>query len=45
MKMSRGPTAYSILRKECGYKGTKEAVLAQVTADVAELMASLEFPA
>jgi uncharacterized protein (DUF2141 family) len=42
LRMSRGPTAYSILRSEYGYKGKREAVLAQVTADVAALMAELE---
>lgn len=27
MKRSRGPTAYSILKKEYGYKGSRQAVL------------------
>jgi hypothetical protein len=38
----RGPTALSILRKEYGYKGMRDAVLAQVTADTAELMSQIE---
>jgi uncharacterized protein (DUF2141 family) len=42
LRMSRGPTAYSILRSEYGYKGKREAVLAQVTADVAAIMAEME---
>lgn len=42
MKASRGPSAYSILRKDYGYKGTRDAVLAQVTADVAALMSQME---
>lgn len=37
MRMSRGPTALSILRG-MGYSGTRAAVLAQVTADVAASM-------
>jgi hypothetical protein len=42
LRMSRGPTAYSILRSEYGYKGKREAVLAQVTADVEAIMAEME---
>jgi hypothetical protein len=33
LRMSRGPTAYAIL-KGMGYKGTRAEVLAQVSADV-----------
>lgn len=29
---SRGPTAYSILKTQYGYKGTRESVLAQLNA-------------
>ena len=42
MRVSKGPTAYSILRKEYGYKGKREAVLAQVTADVETILAWME---
>ena len=42
LRISRGPTALSILRKEYGYKGKREAILAQVTADVAAYMAAME---
>jgi len=42
LHMSRGATAYSILRKEYGYKGKREAVLAQVTADVEAILAEME---
>ena len=42
LRISRGPTALSILRKEYGYKGKREAILAQVTADVADAMAAME---
>jgi len=38
LRMGKGPTALSILRKEFGYKGTRDAILAQVTQDVAEAM-------
>jgi hypothetical protein len=41
MKVSRGPTALSILRG-MGYKGKRDAILAQVTADVAAHMAAME---
>ena len=41
LRMSRGATAYSILRSEYGYKGKREAVLAQVTADVEAIMAEM----
>ena len=41
MNMSRGPTALSILRG-MGYKGKRDAILAQVTADVATHMAAME---
>lgn len=33
MRVSRGRTAYAIL-KDMGYRGKRDAVLAQVTADV-----------
>jgi hypothetical protein len=36
MRVSRGRTAYAIL-KDMGYRGTRDAVLAQVTADVEAL--------
>jgi hypothetical protein len=36
MRVSRGRTAYAIL-KNMGYRGTRDAVLAQVTADVEAL--------
>lgn len=42
LKISRGPTALSILRSEYGYKGSRDKILAQVTADVAAQMAELE---
>jgi hypothetical protein len=42
LRISRGPTALSILRKEYGYKGKREAILAQVAADVAAYMAAME---
>lgn len=42
LKSSRGPSALSILRSEYGYKGQRDAILAQVTADVAQRMAELE---
>ena len=38
----KGPTALSILRKEYGYKGKRDAILAQVTVDVAAHMATME---
>ena len=38
LRMSKGPTALSILRSEFGYKGKRDAILAQVTQDVAEAM-------
>ena len=38
LKMSKGPTALSVLRKDYGYKGQRDAILAQVTADVAAQM-------
>jgi hypothetical protein len=42
LKMSKGPTALSVLRKDYGYKGSRDKILAQVTADVAAQMAELE---
>lgn len=36
MRVSRGRTAYAVL-KDMGYRGTRDAVLAQVTADVEAL--------
>ena len=42
LRISRGPTALSILRSEYGYKGKRDAILAQVTADVAALMSEME---
>ena len=41
MKMSRGPSALSVLRG-MGYKGKRDAILAQVTQDVAAYMAQME---
>lgn len=38
LKSSRGPSALSILRSEYGYKGSRDKILAQVVADVAEQM-------
>jgi len=34
LKRSRGPTAYSILKKEFGYAGTRPQVLEAVTNDI-----------
>jgi len=34
MKMSRGTSAYAMLKRDYGYKGNKAKVLAQVTDDV-----------
>ena len=42
MRVSKGPTAYSILRSQYGYKGKREAVLAQVTADVEDIISAME---
>lgn len=42
LRMSKGPSALSYLRSEYGYKGQRDAILAQVTADVAQRMAELE---
>ena len=42
LRISKGPTALSILRSEYGYKGKREAILAQVTQDVADAMAAME---
>lgn len=42
LRMSRGPTALSILRSEYGYKGKRDAILDQVTADVADAIAAME---
>ena len=41
MRMSRGPSAQSVLRSEYGYKGNRAKILAQVTADVEAQMAEL----
>lgn len=35
----RGSSAYSILKKEYGYKGTRETVLSQVSSDIDEALA------
>jgi uncharacterized protein (DUF2141 family) len=42
LRMSKGPTALSILKSEYGYKGDRAKVLAQVVADIATQMAAME---
>lgn len=39
MKMSRGPSAYSILKKQYGYKGTKQQVLDAVKKTIEDILA------
>lgn len=34
MKRSRGPSVFSIVKKEFGFKGTKESVLNQLVAKI-----------
>ena len=41
LRMSKGPTALSVLKSEYGYKGDRAKVLAQVVADIATQMAEL----
>ena len=42
LRMSKGPTALSILKAEYGYKGDRAKVLEQVVADIATQMAAME---
>jgi hypothetical protein len=40
MKLTRGPSCYSILKKEYGYKGNRKRVLEQVEFDVEVITAN-----
>lgn len=42
LRMSKGPTALSVLKSEYGYKGDRAKVLEQVVADIATQMAAME---
>jgi hypothetical protein len=42
MQITRGPSAYSIVKRECGFKGNKAKVLEQFEAYVAAMKTQVE---